>query len=161
PYPPVPAKTAHAVVRPAVAILREQGVNGQVEMAAALNRAGFRAIDVHMTDIVSGRIGLGEFRGIIACGGFSFGDTLGAGEGWAKGILFPERARNEFSAFFRRDDTFALGVCNGCQMLSALRELIPGSDHWPRFVQNRSERFEARLASVRIEPGPSVLFAGM
>ena len=148
-------------VRPPLAILREQGVNGQVEMAAAFTRAGFRAIDVHMTDLISGRVSLQEFRGLAACGGFSYGDVLGGGEGWAKSILFNERARAEFAAFFAREDTFALGVCNGCQMMSALRAIIPGSDHWPRFVQNKSERYEARLVSVRIERSPSVLFTGM
>jgi phosphoribosylformylglycinamidine synthase len=147
--------------RPPVAVLREQGVNGQVEMGAALTRAGFRAIDVHMTDILSGRISLKDFRGVIACGGFSFGDTLGAGEGWAKSILFNPRARDEFAAFFARTDAFGLGICNGCQMMSNLRSIIPGSDHWPRFVQNQSERFEARFASLKIEKSPSVLFAGM
>jgi phosphoribosylformylglycinamidine synthase len=147
--------------KPSVAVLREQGVNGQVEMGAALTRAGFRAIDVHMTDILSGRVSLKDFRGVIACGGFSFGDTLGAGEGWAKSILFNPRARAEFAAFFAREDAFALGVCNGCQMMSNLHSIIPGSDHWPRFVQNQSERFEARFASVKIEKSPSVLFAGM
>ncbi|MGA3006869.1 MAG: phosphoribosylformylglycinamidine synthase [Opitutaceae bacterium] len=147
--------------RPPVAVLREQGVNGQVEMAAALTRAGFRAIDVHMTDILSGRVSLRDFRGVIACGGFSFGDTLGAGEGWAKSILFHPRARAEFAAFFERADAFALGVCNGCQMMSNLRAIIPGAELWPRFVQNQSERFEARFASLKIEPSPSVLFAGM
>jgi phosphoribosylformylglycinamidine synthase len=147
--------------RPQVAVLREQGVNGQVEMGAALTRAGFRAIDVHMTDILSGRVSLKDFRGVIACGGFSFGDTLGAGEGWAKSILFNPRARAEFAAFFAREDAFALGVCNGCQMMSNLHSIIPGSDHWPRFVQNQSERFEARFASLKIEQSPSVLFAGM
>ncbi len=148
-------------VRPPIAILREQGVNGQVEMAAAFTRAGFTAIDVHMTDILSGRISLKDFRGLAACGGFSYGDVLGAGEGWAKSILFNERARAEFSAFFAREDTLALGVCNGCQMMSNLHSIIPGSGHWPRFVQNQSERFEARFASVRIEPSPSIFFAGM
>ncbi|ATC66228.1 phosphoribosylformylglycinamidine synthase [Nibricoccus aquaticus] len=153
--------SAGSNVRPPVAILREQGVNGQVEMGAALTRAGFRAIDVHMTDILTGRVSLKDFRGVIACGGFSFGDTLGAGEGWAKSILFNERARAEFKAFFERKDTFALGICNGCQMMSNLHSIIPGADHWPRFVQNQSERFEARFASVKIEKSPSVLFAGM
>jgi phosphoribosylformylglycinamidine synthase len=147
--------------RPPVAVLREQGVNGQIEMAAAFTRAGFRAVDVHMTDLLSGRVRLADFRGLVACGGFSFGDTLGAGEGWAKSILFNERARAEFAAFFNRPDTFALGVCNGCQMMSNLRSIVPGAGHWPRFVQNRSERFEARFSSVRIEPSPSILFAGM
>ncbi|MGH8019870.1 MAG: phosphoribosylformylglycinamidine synthase, partial [Opitutaceae bacterium] len=146
---------------PSVAILRDQGVNGQVEMAAAFTRAGFRAVDVHMTDILSGRVSLRDFRGLAACGGFSFGDTLGAGEGWAKSILFNERACAEFEGFFHRSGTFALGVCNGCQMMSNLHALIPGADHWPHFVQNKSERYEARLVSVRIEKSPSVLFAGM
>jgi phosphoribosylformylglycinamidine synthase len=136
-------------------------VNGQVEMAAAFTRAGFRAIDVHMTDILSGRISLRDFRGVAACGGFSYGDVLGAGEGWAKSILFNPRARAEFAAFFARDDTFALGVCNGCQMMSNLHVIIPGAGHWPRFVQNQSERFEARYASLKIEKSPSLFFAGM
>ncbi len=147
--------------RPPVAILREQGVNGQIEMAAAFTRAGFQAIDVHMTDIISGRLSLRDFRGVAACGGFSYGDVLGAGEGWAKSILFNERARNEFEAFFAREDAFALGVCNGCQMMSTLHSIIPGSALWPRFVQNQSERFEARVASVRIEKSPSIFFQGM
>jgi phosphoribosylformylglycinamidine synthase len=144
-----------------IAILREQGVNGEVEMAAAFTRAGFTAIDVHMTDILSGRVSLKDFRGFAACGGFSYGDVLGAGEGWAKSILFHERARAEFAAFFAREDTFALGVCNGCQMVSNLKSIIPGADHWPRFVQNQSERYEGRYVSVKIEKSPSVLFAGM
>jgi phosphoribosylformylglycinamidine synthase len=114
-----------------------------------------------MTDILSGRVSLKDFRGVIACGGFSFGDTLGAGEGWAKSILFHPRARAEFAAFFAREDAFALGICNGCQMMSNLHSIIPGSDHWPRFVQNQSERFEARFVSLKIEKSPSVLFAGM
>jgi phosphoribosylformylglycinamidine synthase len=147
--------------RPRVAILREQGVNGQIEMAAAFTRAGFTAVDVHMTDILSGRISLADFRGLAACGGFSYGDVLGAGEGWAKSVLFNDRARSEFSAFFQRDDAFSLGVCNGCQMMSNLHSIIPGSDHWPRFVQNRSERYEARFVSLKIEKSPSVLFSGM
>jgi len=148
-------------VRPAVAILREQGVNGQVEMAAAFHRAGFSAIDVHMSDLHAGRRELAEFKGLVACGGFSYGDVLGAGEGWAKSILFNERLRAAFTAFFEREDSFTLGVCNGCQMISTLRELIPGADHWPRFVRNRSEQFEARLALVRVESSPSILLAGM
>ena len=148
-------------VRPRVAILREQGVNGQVEMAAAFNRAGFSAVDVHMSDILSGRVDLTDFRGLVACGGFSYGDVLGAGEGWAKSILFNSIAREAFTAFFARPDTFALGVCNGCQMLSNLRELIPGSDHWPRFVRNRSEQFEARVAMVEVQPSPSIFLSGM
>ncbi|HLP08478.1 MAG TPA: phosphoribosylformylglycinamidine synthase [Opitutaceae bacterium] len=147
--------------RPSVAVLREQGVNSEVEMAAAFDRAGFRTVDVHMTDILSGRVSLKDFRGLVACGGFSYGDVLGAGEGWAKSILFNERARAEFAAFFARPDTFSLGVCNGCQMMSNLHSIIPGADHWPRFVQNRSERFEARFVSVRLEDSPSILFKGM
>ncbi len=147
--------------RPLMAILREQGVNGEVEMAAAFTRAGFKAIDVHMTDILSGRVSLKDFRGLVACGGFSYGDVLGAGEGWAKSVLFNPRGRDEFSAFFARPDTFALGVCNGCQMMSNLHSIIPGAEGWPRFVQNQSERFEARVASLLIEKSPSVLFRGM
>jgi phosphoribosylformylglycinamidine synthase len=147
--------------RPAVAVLREQGVNSQTEMAAVFTRAGFDAFDVHMTDILSGRVRLGRFHGLVACGGFSYGDVLGAGEGWAKSILFNSRARDEFAAFFARDATFTLGVCNGCQMLSALKELIPGAGSWPRFVRNRSEQYEARLTLVRVPPSHSVLLAGM
>jgi len=147
--------------RPTVAILREQGVNGQIEMAAAFTRAGFRAVDVHMSDILAGRVTLRDFAGLAACGGFSYGDVLGAGEGWAKTILFNERARAEFADFFAREDSFSLGVCNGCQMLSNLHELIPGADGWPRFVQNKSERYESRLVSVKIEDSPSVLLRGM
>jgi phosphoribosylformylglycinamidine synthase len=147
--------------RPRVAILREQGVNGQLEMAAAFDRAGFEAVDVHMSDLLEGRTDLASFRGLAACGGFSYGDVLGAGEGWAKSILFHGRARIAFETFFARSDTFTLGVCNGCQMLSNLHELIPGATAWPRFVRNRSEQFEARLAVVRVEPSPSVLLRGM
>jgi phosphoribosylformylglycinamidine synthase len=148
-------------VRPAIAVLREQGVNSQTEMAAVFTRAGFDAYDVHMTDILAGRVRLGRFHGLVACGGFSYGDVLGAGEGWAKSILFNARAREEFAAFFARDATFTLGVCNGCQMLSALKDLIPGADAWPRFVRNRSEQYEARLSLVRIPKSHSVMFAGM
>ena len=148
-------------VRPAVAILREQGVNGHVEMAAAFHRAGFTAVDVHMSDILAGRRGLESFKGLVACGGFSYGDVLGAGEGWAKSILFNEAVRAQFRGFFQREDSFTLGVCNGCQMISTLKDLIPGADHWPRFVRNRSEQFEARLALVKIEDNPSVLLSGM
>jgi phosphoribosylformylglycinamidine synthase len=148
-------------VRPRVAILREQGVNGQIEMAAAFNRAGFDAVDVHMSDVLAGRITLESFRGVAACGGFSYGDVLGAGEGWAKSILYSPRARSEFEGFFARKDTFTLGVCNGCQMVSNLKEIIPGADQWPRFVRNRSEQYEARLALLRIEKNPSVLLDGM
>ncbi|QSR34480.1 phosphoribosylformylglycinamidine synthase [Marinobacterium iners] len=148
-------------VRPKVAILREQGVNGQVEMAAAFDRAGFDAIDMHMSDILSGRITLDQFRGLVACGGFSYGDVLGAGEGWAKSILFNPVAREQFTAFFEREDTFALGVCNGCQMLSNLHELIPGADLWPHFVRNQSEQFEARVAMVEVQDSPSIFLQGM
>jgi phosphoribosylformylglycinamidine synthase len=147
--------------RPRMAILREQGVNGQVEMAAAFDRAGFTAIDVHMSDIISGRVSLKDFRGFAACGGFSYGDVLGAGEGWAKSILFNARARAEFEAFFRRADTFALGVCNGCQMMANLRELVPGAEAWPHFVRNRSEQFEARFALLEVQRSPSLFFEGM
>jgi phosphoribosylformylglycinamidine synthase len=147
--------------RPRVAILREQGVNGQVEMAAAFDAAGFEAVDVHMSDLLAGRITLEGYRGLAACGGFSYGDVLGAGQGWAKSILFNGRARDELGRFFARADTFALGVCNGCQMMSNLRELIPGAERWPRFVRNRSDQFEARLALVEVTPSPSILLAGM
>ncbi|WP_313209617.1 phosphoribosylformylglycinamidine synthase [Stutzerimonas nitrititolerans] len=148
-------------VRPQVAVLREQGVNGQVEMAAAFDRAGFAAVDVHMSDILSGRISLEDFKGLVACGGFSYGDVLGAGEGWAKSILFNARARDGFQAFFERSDSFALGVCNGCQMMSNLHELIPGSESWPHFVRNRSEQFEARVAMVQVQESPSIFLQGM
>jgi phosphoribosylformylglycinamidine synthase len=147
--------------RPRIAILREQGVNGQVEMAAAFDRAGFCSIDVHMSDVISGRVSLSDFKGFAACGGFSYGDVLGGGEGWAKSILFNPRARDEFEAFFAREDAFALGVCNGCQMMSALHEIIPGAEAWPRFVKNRSEQFEARLVLVEIPKSPSFFFDGM
>jgi phosphoribosylformylglycinamidine synthase len=148
-------------VRPRIAILREQGVNGQLEMAAAFHRAGFEAVDVHMSDLLSGRQSLGAFRGMAACGGFSYGDVLGAGQGWAKSILFHNKLRDMFSAFFARQDSFALGVCNGCQMLSTLKELIPGADHWPRFVRNQSEQFEARYSQLEILASPALFFSGM
>ncbi len=148
-------------VRPDVAILREQGVNGQQEMAVAFDRAGFRAVDVHMTDIISGRTTLDGFSGLVACGGFSYGDVLGAGGGWAKTILHNERARDEFSAFFERRDVFGLGVCNGCQMFSHLRHMIPGAKHWPAFYRNESEQFEARVAMVEIMDSPSILLRDM
>ncbi len=147
--------------KPRVAILREQGVNGQIEMAAAFDRAGFAAVDVHMSDIIAGRASLKDFRGFAACGGFSYGDVLGAGEGWAKSILFNTRARDEFEAFFKRADSFALGVCNGCQMLSNLHELIPGAERWPHFVRNKSEQFEARFVTLEVQPSPSLFFQGM
>ncbi|MBU0882135.1 MAG: phosphoribosylformylglycinamidine synthase [Gammaproteobacteria bacterium] len=148
-------------VRPQIAVLREQGVNGQVEMAAAFDRAGFNAIDVHMSDILSGRVSLDAFKGLVACGGFSYGDVLGAGEGWAKSVLFNSRARDGFQAFFERKDSFALGVCNGCQMMSNLHELIPGSEFWPHFVRNRSEQFEARVAMVQVQESASIFLQGM
>jgi len=147
--------------RPKVAILREQGVNSHVEMAAAFHRAGFVAYDVHMTDLFERRLSLDDFRGLVVCGGFSYGDVLGAGEGWAKSILFHSRLRDEFSEYFARPDTFSLGVCNGCQMMSRLSEIIPGTQHWPRFVRNRSEQFEGRLSLVEIVESPSLFFAGM
>ena len=147
--------------RPRIAILREQGVNGQIEMAAAFDRAGFAATDVHMSDIISGRVSLKDFKGVVACGGFSYGDVLGAGEGWAKSILFNSRARDEFEAFFKRDDSFALGICNGCQMMSNLHEIIPGTENWPHFVRNKSEQFEARFVTVEIPENPSLFFEGM
>jgi phosphoribosylformylglycinamidine synthase len=147
--------------RPKIAILREQGVNGQVEMAAAFDRAGFDAADVHMSDIISGRVSLFGYKGFAACGGFSYGDVLGGGEGWAKSILLNARARDEFEAFFGRSDVFALGVCNGCQMMSNLREIIPGTAHWPKFLKNKSEQFEARFIMVEVADSPSLFFAGM
>jgi phosphoribosylformylglycinamidine synthase len=150
-----------AGARPPMAILRDQGVNGEVEMAAAFDRAGFEAHDVHVSDIIEGRVSLASFRGFAACGGFSYGDVLGGGEGWAKSILYNPRARDEFAAFFSRPDTFALGVCNGCQMMAALKELVPGAQAWPRFVKNTSEQFEARLSTMEILESPSLFFAGM
>jgi phosphoribosylformylglycinamidine synthase len=147
--------------RPRIAVLREQGVNSQVEMAAAFDRAGFSAIDVHMTDLIDGGATLAGFHGLVACGGFSYGDVLGAGEGWAKSILFNPRARELFEDWFGRDDRFTLGVCNGCQMLAALAELIPGAGCWPRFRRNRSEQFEGRLALVEIADSRSPFFTGM
>jgi phosphoribosylformylglycinamidine synthase len=147
--------------RPRVAVLREQGVNGQMEMAAAFDRAGFAAADVHMSDVIGGRVSLEGFAGFAACGGFSYGDVLGAGEGWAKSILFNARARDAFAAFFARADSFALGVCNGCQMMSNLRELIPGAAAWPHFVRNKSEQFEARVAMVEVLPTPSIFLDAM
>jgi phosphoribosylformylglycinamidine synthase len=147
--------------RPRIAILREQGVNGQVEMAAAFDRAGFETVDVHMSDLISGRLDLASFKGFAACGGFSYGDVLGGGQGWAKSILFNARARKVFEAFFARADTFALGICNGCQMMSALKELVPGAQHWPSFERNRSEQFEGRLVMVEIVDSPSIVFRGM
>jgi phosphoribosylformylglycinamidine synthase len=147
--------------KPKMAVLREQGVNGQVEMAAAFDRAGFESYDVHMSDIISGRVSLKDFVGVVACGGFSYGDVLGAGEGWAKSILLNARARDEFSSFFNRSDSFALGVCNGCQMMSNLHSIIPGAELWPHFVRNKSEQFEARFAMVEVLESPSLFLAGM
>jgi phosphoribosylformylglycinamidine synthase len=147
--------------RPRVAVLREQGVNSQMEMAAAFTRAGFTAVDVHMSDILAGRVSLKDFVGLTACGGFSYGDVLGAGGGWAKSILFNERALEAFAAFFARPDSFGLGVCNGCQMMSQLKDIIPGAEHFPRFVRNASEQFEARLSLVEVAPTPSLFLKGM
>ncbi|MEQ1544174.1 phosphoribosylformylglycinamidine synthase [Methyloglobulus sp.] len=147
--------------KPKIAILREQGVNGHVEMAAAFDRAGFTSVDVHMSDIIHGRVSLSGFAGLVACGGFSYGDVLGAGGGWAKSILFNSRARDEFSAFYARQDSFGLGVCNGCQMMSGLKEIIPGTEHWPRFMRNNSEQFEARVVMVEVQASPSILFTNM
>ena len=147
--------------RPKMAVLREQGVNGQIEMAAAFDRAGFDCTDVHMSDVIAGRISLADFQGLVACGGFSFGDVLGAGRGWANSVMFNARARDQFDAFFHRTDTFALGVCNGCQMMSGLKRIIPGAEQWPSFERNRSEQFEARLLQVEVLDSPSVFLSGM
>ena len=147
--------------KPKIAILREQGVNGQVEMAAAFDRAGFVAVDVHMSDLQARRVALTDFSGLVACGGFSYGDVLGAGQGWAKSILFNDPLRTEFEAFFKRSSTFALGVCNGCQMMSHLAEIIPGAGDWPRFARNRSEQFEARFVMVEVPRSPSLFLDGM
>ncbi|HEX4509192.1 MAG TPA: phosphoribosylformylglycinamidine synthase [Burkholderiaceae bacterium] len=149
------------LARPRIAILREQGVNSHVEMSHAMAVGGFATFDVHMSDLLAGRASLAAFQGIVACGGFSYGDTLGAGEGWARSILFHAELAAQFAAFFERPDTFALGVCNGCQMLAALSAMIPGADAWPRFTRNRSEQFEARLNLVEVLPSPSIFFAGM
>ena len=163
----VSIKTAPAVpfvatgARPKIAILREQGVNGHVEMAAAFERAGFAPYDVHMSDLQAGRIHLADFKGFAACGGFSYGDVLGAGQGWAKSVLFNDRLRDEFTAFFKRADSFALGVCNGCQMMAHLAPIIPGARDWPSFQRNRSEQFEARVVMVEIPSSPSIFLAGM
>ncbi len=148
-------------VRPAIAILREQGVNGQVEMAAAFHLAGFKAVDVHMSDLAEGRVSLSSFQGLVACGGFSYGDVLGAGRGWAQSILFQNLLREQFSSFFGNENKFALGVCNGCQMLSVLKQIVPGTEGWPKFLGNRSEQFEARLSLVRVEASKSLFFTGM
>ena len=160
---PVAAVVTPALLlsRPKVAVLREQGVNSHVEMAYALTQAGFEACDVHMTDLQTGRARLADFAGVVACGGFSYGDTLGAGIGWARSITFNPRLSDEFRGFFGRNDTFALGVCNGCQMFAELADIIPGAEAWPRFTTNRSERFEARLSMVEVLESPSLFFAGM
>jgi len=148
-------------VKPKVAVLREQGVNSHVEMAAAFDRAGFAAIDVHMSDLMTGRYNLNDFNAMVACGGFSYGDVLGAGGGWAKSILFNPQLRDQFSQFFANENTLSLGVCNGCQFISTLAEIIPGAENWPRFVRNKSERFEARAAMVKINDTNSLWFKGM
>ena len=148
-------------VKPKVAVLREQGVNSHVEMAAAFDRAGFAAIDVHMSDLMVGRYNLNDFNAMVACGGFSYGDVLGAGGGWAKSILFNPQLRDQFSQFFANENTLSLGVCNGCQFISTLAEIIPGAENWPRFVRNKSERFEARAAMVKINDTNSLWFKGM
>jgi phosphoribosylformylglycinamidine synthase len=147
--------------RPKVAILREQGVNSQIEMGAVMERVGFESHDVHMSDILSGRVSLKDFRGLVACGGFSYGDVLGAGEGWAKSILYHPRTRDEFQRFFDRGDTFSLGVCNGCQMFAALKDIVPGAASWPRFVRNRGEQFEGRFSLVELQKSPSIFFEDM
>ncbi|RDZ27088.1 phosphoribosylformylglycinamidine synthase [Lysobacter silvisoli] len=147
--------------RPRVAILREQGVNGQIEMAAAFDRAGFEAFDVHMSDLIAGRVSLQDYKGFAACGGFSYGDVLGAGRGWATSVLERSALRDAFAAFFAREDSFSLGVCNGCQMLAQLKPIIPGAEHWPRFLRNRSEQFEARLGLLEVGESPSLFFRGM
>ncbi|MGM0516689.1 MAG: phosphoribosylformylglycinamidine synthase [Pseudomonadota bacterium] len=158
---PVAAPMINRGARPRVAILREQGVNGEIEMAAAFTAAGFEAVDVHMADLIEGRHDLADMKGLVACGGFSFGDVLGAGSGWAHAIRYNERASDAMRAFFERTDSFGLGVCNGCQMFSQLHDMIPGAGHWPRFLRNRSEQFEARLSLVEIPHSPSILLAGM
>jgi phosphoribosylformylglycinamidine synthase len=159
-YDPDTAPTISAA-RPRMAILREQGINGQVEMAAAFHHAGFEAVDVHMTDLLARRETLDRFVGLVACGGFSYGDVLGAGSGWAKSILFNDELKEMFARFFHRTDSFALGVCNGCQMVSQLKDIIPGAADWPAFTRNKSEQFEARYVTLEILPSPSVLLRGM
>ena len=152
---------AKASMKPKMCILREQGVNGHIEMAAAFSLAGFDCQDVHMSDLISGKVDLADFKGLVACGGFSYGDVLGAGSGWARSILYNDRLKAMFAKFFARKDTFSLGVCNGCQMLSQLKDIIPGAEAWPKFVRNVSEQFEARYATIEIEPSPSIFFKGM
>ncbi|MCR5839229.1 MAG: phosphoribosylformylglycinamidine synthase, partial [Kiritimatiellae bacterium] len=158
PDSPTPTQNSN---KPRMAILREQGVNGHIEMAAAFALAGFECVDVHMSDLIEGKVDLADFKGLVACGGFSYGDVLGAGSGWARSILYNDRLREMFKTFFHRPDTFSLGVCNGCQMLSQLKDLIPGAERWPKFVKNVSEQFEARLSTIEIEPSPSIFFRGM
>ena len=152
---------AKASMKPKMCILREQGVNGHIEMAAAFSLAGFDCQDVHMSDLISGKVDLADFKGLVACGGFSYGDVLGAGSGWARSILYNDRLKKMFAKFFARKDTFSLGVCNGCQMLSQLKDIIPGAEAWPKFVRNVSEQFEARYATIEIEPSASIFFKGM
>ena len=149
------------VAKPKLAILREQGVNSHVEMSYSMAQAGFETYDVHMSDLQAGRARLDQFQGFVACGGFSYGDTLGAGEGWARSVMFNPVLADQFAAFFGRSDTFALGVCNGCQMMAALSPIIPGAQDWPKFTRNRSEQFEARLAQVEVLESPSIFFKGM
>ena len=157
----VPAKKGKTAAKPRMCILREQGVNGHIEMAAAFALAGFESVDVHMSDLISGKVDLKDFQGLVACGGFSYGDVLGAGSGWARSILFNDKLKAMFKAFFERPDTFSLGVCNGCQMLSQLKDIIPGAEGWPKFVRNISEQFEARYSCIKLEPSPSIFFQGM
>lgn len=163
--PPLPPGVSGGLsdgrTRPRMAILREQGINGQVEMAGAFDRAGFECVDLHMTDLLNGRVLLDDFQGLVACGGFSYGDVLGAGSGWARSVLYNGKLKDMFQRFFEREDSFSLGVCNGCQMLAQLKDIIPGAEHWPSFLRNRSEQFEARFVSVEILPSPSILFRGM
>ena len=159
--PQLPKGTKKVSGKPRMCILREQGVNGHIEMAAAFATAGFECQDVHMSDLIEGRVDLKDFTGLVACGGFSYGDVLGAGSGWARSILYNDRLRKMFETFFHRKDTFSLGVCNGCQMLSQLKDIIPGAEKWPKFVKNVSEQFEARYATIEIEDSPSIFFKGM
>ena len=157
----IPKKLIPSSRKPQIAILREQGVNGQVEMAAAFDRVGFSCIDVHMTDLIKGKRKLEEFSGLVACGGFSYGDVLGAGEGWATSILYNDKLSRDFINYFSREDVFTLGVCNGCQMLALLSELIPDTGLWPKFVRNESEKFEARLIQLLVNKSPSIFFKDM
>ena len=157
----MPKKIRKNLKKPKLAILRERGVNGHVEMAAAFTQVGFSCVDVHMTDLISGHSKLNEFRGLVACGGFSYGDVLGAGQGWASTILYNERLKKDFKEFFSRKDVFSLGICNGCQMFAHLQSLIPGSKGWPTFIRNTSEKFEARVVQTRINETPSIFFKGM